>query len=170
MPKTTSIESSRRDMVQRDSVELCRDTGRQVPTCSPISSAGMHSPLRTHIDTGGIEGAIMRDRGEGDIGDGAGGQQRPALAAQRQPDGHGHPEQAGQAAQAAAGAQRENHPFLQETREEAAQRAGLCVAACPGSLLGTVPERGDVAAVHVPWDAGHWVRGRGGLTRAAGPR
>lgn len=140
MPKTTSIKSSRREMVQRDSVELCRDTGRQVPVCSPISSAGIHSPLRTHIDTGGIEGAIARDGGEGDIGDGAGGQQRLALAVQRQPDGCGHPQQAGQAAQAAAGAQGKNHPFLQERREEAARRAGLCMAAHPAPLLGTVPE------------------------------
>ena len=93
---------------------------RQVPTL-PRSPA--RSPLGTHIDTGGIEGALAGGWGKGDVGDGAGAQQRPALGAQRQPDGDGQPQQAGQAAQAAAGAQGENHPFLREQREEAARRA-----------------------------------------------
>lgn len=110
MLKAISIESSRREMTQRHSVELCGDTGRQVPVLHPSPA---HSPLGTHVDTGGIEGALA-----GDMGDGAGGQQRLPLTAQCQPDGDGHSQQAGQAAQAAAGAQGKNHPFLREGREE----------------------------------------------------
>lgn len=35
MPKTIPIKSSRREMAQRDSVELCGDMARQVPARPP---------------------------------------------------------------------------------------------------------------------------------------
>lgn len=35
MPKMISIKSSRREIAQRDSVELCGDTRHQVPTHPP---------------------------------------------------------------------------------------------------------------------------------------
>lgn len=168
MLKKISIKSSRREMAQRDSVELCGDTGCQAPTCIPpcpvqASPAAAHSPLGTHIDTGGIEGALVEDQGKGDVGKGdvgkgEGGQQHMALAAQHQPDGDGQPQQAGQAAPAAAAAQGKTHPFLQEGREEAAWRAGPRASACPGSLLQ------DMVAVHTQgWlqPGGCWARGWG---------
>lgn len=120
MLKTTPSEPSMREMNQRDSVELCGDEGHQIPVCAPTRRAGTvpggHGPSGTHVDAGGIEGALPGERGEGSVGEGAGCQQHPAPAAQRQPDGDRQPWQAGQRAQAAAGAQGQNCPFLREGR------------------------------------------------------
>lgn len=81
----------------------------------------MQTPPATHTDRGGIKEALAGDWGEGDIGIGAGGQQHPTAAAQDQHNGGGQHQQAGQAGQAAGGAQGENHPHPQEGREAAAQ-------------------------------------------------
>lgn len=120
MLKKISMASSRRDVAQRDSVELWKTGGHQLParpTPSPSPSHPIPNPRGTHVDSRGVKGALAGHRGEGDVGDGAGGQQHPALVAQGQPDGHEQPQQAAQAAQAAAGAQDEQRPFLQQGEE-----------------------------------------------------
>lgn len=144
MLKTTPSEPSMREMNQRDSVELCGDEGHQIPVCAPTCRAGTvrggHGPSGTHVDAGGIEGALPGERGEGSVGEGAGCQQHPAPAAQRQPDGDGQPRQAGQRAQAAAGTQGQNRPFLREGRDEGERRD----EATHGHPPGVVPKRGAV--------------------------
>ena len=51
MLKTISIESSRREMAQRDSVELCGDTEHQVPTHPPHPQC-RHPQPTDHIPLG----------------------------------------------------------------------------------------------------------------------
>lgn len=164
MLKTIPSEPSMREMNQRDSVELCGDEGHQDPMCVPTRRAGTvrvgHGPSGTHVDAGGIEGALPGERGVGSVGEGAGCQQHPAPAAQRQPDGDGQPRQAGQRAQAAAGAQGQNRPFLREGRDEGERRDG----ATHGHPPGVVPKRGGCGME--PCGAA----GSGLLTRAAGAK
>lgn len=129
MLKKMATASSRREMAQRDSVELWGTGGASVPCRSSPSPAQPHPhPRGTHIDAGGIEGALAGDRGEGVVGDGAGGQQHPALVGQGEPDGHEQPQQAAQTAQAAAGAQGEQRPLLQRERRGSAGTRGCPLA------------------------------------------
>lgn len=80
-------------MAQRDSVELWETEGASALCISSPRPAHPHpQPRGTHIDTGGVKGALAGDRGEAGAGDGAGGQQHPALIAQGQPDGHEQPQ------------------------------------------------------------------------------
>lgn len=122
----------------------------------------MPSPQGTHVDTGRIKGALTGARGGGDAGDGARGQQHPALVAQGQPDGHEQPKQAAQAAQAAAGTQAEQSPFLQEGGKRQSGDSGM-------SPFQDGPQRGIVGDGR---GAAPWVlrEGLGVLTKAARPR
>lgn len=183
MLKKIAMASSRREMAQRDSVELWETEGASAPctSCpspahpgpipgpSPahprcIPSPSHPHPAWTHIDAGGIEGALAGDRGEGDVGDGAGGQQHPALVAQGQPDGHEQPQQAAQAAQAAAGAQGEQRPLLREGEKRQPGMSPPQSGDVPSS--GRTPDWG-VGALQAPGEGlqppGCWERGWGCL-------
>lgn len=153
MLKKISRASSRREMAQRDSVELW-ETERASAPCTSSPSPAHPQPRGTHIDTGGIKGALD--------GDGAGGQQHPALIAQGEPDGHEQPQQAAEGAQAAAGAQGQQRPFLQEgEKRQRGDGGGL-------SSPGRTPKRGCGGSLGGLQPPACWERGWGCLRRQQG--